>query len=108
MISHSCKEVEDVSLRSVVTETVFGNAMYGLKDCMCIIPTKPANLISSDIKFDGFFVVGGQAPYFMLKDKAITAIMDACPVAAAVCHGPEALIGSKWLHGPSGPVGKFV
>mmetsp|Transcript_42317 Transcript_42317/g.134449 ORF Transcript_42317/g.134449 Transcript_42317/m.134449 type:complete len:96 (+) Transcript_42317:2-289(+) len=30
--------------------------------------------------------------------------MDAAPVAAAVCHGPEALIGSKWLR-PDDPAG---
>jgi len=113
MISHSWpsippKEEEAVDIRRVATETVFGNAMYGLKDCRCIIPTTPANLVASGTKFDGFFVAGGQCPYHMMKDEYITAIMDSCPVAAAVCHGPEAMIGSKWLHGPDGPVGSFI
>jgi putative intracellular protease/amidase len=111
MVSHSwpksAAEDEKVEIRKVSTETVFGNAMYGLKDCMCVIPTIPANLIPSGTKFDGFFVAGGQCPYMMMNDESVTAIMDACPVAAAVCHGPEALIGSKWLHGPDGP-GSFI
>jgi len=112
MISHSWPksptEDDKVEIRKVTTETVFGNAMYGLKDCRCIVPTVPANLIPPGSKFDGFFVAGGQCPYFMMRDECIIAIMDACPIAAAVCHGPEALIGSKWLHGPDGPAGNFV
>lgn len=107
MISHSWPkaptEEDKVEIRMVTTETVFGNAMYGLKDCKLIVPTIPANLIPKETKFDGFFVAGGQCPYFMMNDEAVTAIMNACPVAAAVCHGPEALIGSKWLHGPDRP-----
>jgi len=82
--------------------------MYGLKDCVVIVPTVPANLVPSGTKFDGFFVAGGQCPYFLINDAKAIAIMDACPIAAAVCHGPEALIGSKWLHGPEGPVGAFM
>ena len=42
------------------------------------------------------------------QDPAVTAIMDAAPYAAAVCHGPEALIGSKWLHPGDGKVGPFI
>eukprot|EP00930_Biecheleria_cincta_P053229 TRINITY_DN3862_c0_g1_i4.p1 TRINITY_DN3862_c0_g1~~TRINITY_DN3862_c0_g1_i4.p1 ORF type:complete len:693 (+),score=125.83 TRINITY_DN3862_c0_g1_i4:63-2141(+) len=88
-------------LRTVTTETVFGNAMYPLKDCFLLVPTTPANLVDRSIKFDGFFVPGGQSPYFLLDDWAVTRLMNAAPVAAAVGHGPEALVGSKWLH-PSG------
>jgi putative intracellular protease/amidase len=95
MISHSVEKDETVSHRMVATETVFGNAMYGLKDCVCLLPTVPANLVAGT--FDGFIVAGGQCPYFLLNDAAVMAIMDACPCAAAVCHGPEALIGTKWL-----------
>ena len=111
LISHSQAEHErgDASLRRVKTETVWGNAMYALKDCCCELLTLPANLVDASLRFDGFFVAGGQCPYYMMKDPAIKAIMDATPIAAAVCHGPEALIGTKWLHpSPSGEVGKFV
>jgi len=98
MISHSGEDGCTKGVRTVATETVFGNAMYNLKECLCLIPTIPANLVPAGTKFDGFFVAGGQCPYFMMKDACITAIMDAIPIAAAVCHGPEALLGSKWLH----------
>jgi len=115
LISHSQAEhergdaSEGASLRRVKTETVWGNAMYALKDCCCELLTLPANLVDASFRFDGFFVAGGQCPYYMMKDPAIKAIMDATPIAAAVCHGPEALIGTKWLHpSPSGEVGKFV
>lgn len=115
LISHSQAEhergdaSEGASLRRVKTETVWGNTMYALKDCCCELLTLPANLVDASFRFDGFFVAGGQCPYYMMKDPAIKAIMDATPIAAAVCHGPEALIGTKWLHpSPSGEVGKFV
>eukprot|EP00931_Biecheleriopsis_adriatica_P042954 TRINITY_DN24518_c0_g1_i1.p1 TRINITY_DN24518_c0_g1~~TRINITY_DN24518_c0_g1_i1.p1 ORF type:complete len:534 (-),score=99.27 TRINITY_DN24518_c0_g1_i1:25-1626(-) len=110
LISHSLDESKEdkVSIRNVATETVFGNAMYGLKNCMCILPTVPANLVEKSIRFDGFFVAGGQCPYMMMRDAAVTSIMDSAPVAAAVCHGPEALIGSKWLHPADGIGGNFV
>ena len=104
LISHSQAEhergdaSEGASLRRVKTETVWGNAMYALKDCCCELLTLPANLVDASLRFDGFFVAGGQCPYYMMKDPAIEAIMDATPIAAAVCHGPEALIGTKWLH----------
>merc|ERR1712083_854976 len=36
-------------------------------------------------------------------------VMDAASLAAAVCHGPEALIGSKWLRaGGDEEQGKFT
>jgi len=111
LISHSQEEHERTAhtgLRRVKTETVWGNAMYALKDCCCELVTTPANLVETSLRFDGFFVAGGQCPYYMMKDPAIRAIMDATPIAAAVCHGPEALIGTKWLHPSDGEVGKFV
>ncbi|CAJ1373920.1 unnamed protein product [Effrenium voratum] len=80
--------------------------MYALKDCCCEIPTLPANLVAT--KFDAFFVAGGQCPYLMLKDPSIRGLVDGCAVGAAVCHGPEALIGTKWLHPADGQVGSFV
>lgn len=94
-ISHSCED--GTPSRTVTTETVFGNPMYGLRECVCRIPTTPANMLPLEARFDSFFVVGGQAPYQMIQDAAITAIMDGAEVAAAVCHGPEVLIGSKWM-----------
>lgn len=111
LISHSQAEHEPelvAGIRNVKTETVWGNAMYALKDCCCELPTIPANLVDPSLRFDGFFVAGGQCPYYMMRDPAITAIMDATPIAAAVCHGPEALIGTKWLHPTDGEVGKFT
>lgn len=111
LISHSQEEHErtgHTELRRVKTETVWGNAMYALKDCCCELVATPANLVETSLRFDGFFVAGGQCPYYMMKDPAIRAIMDATPIAAAVCHGPEALIGTKWLHPSDGEVGKFV
>ena len=107
-ISHSSKSPEEAAFRRVKTETVWGNAMYALKDCCCEVPTLPANLVDPSLCFDAFFVAGGQCPYYMMKDPAIQSIMNAAPIAAAVCHGPEALIGTKWLHPKDGEVGKFV
>merc|ERR1712151_693754 len=78
--------------------------MYGLRDCTVVVTTTPANMLPSSLAIDGFFVAGGQCPYFMQKDDAVTALMNASPIAAAVCHGPEALIGSKWLD-PEDPNG---
>ena len=95
-------------VRTVTTETVYGNAMYGLKDCVVTIPTTPADRVPPDAAFDIVFIAGGQCPYFLMNDAAVMRIIDACPFAAAVCHGPEALIGSKWLHGPAGASGPFV
>lgn len=109
IVSHSTREKEEkLEIRQVTTETVFGNAMYPLKDCVCIFPSTPAESVPEPNKFDGFFIAGGQCPYFMMNDAAVTTIMNACSIAAAVCHGPEAMIGSKWLHGPDGAVGSFM
>ncbi|CAK8992444.1 unnamed protein product [Durusdinium trenchii] len=108
-ISHSEAEgCGGTKMRRVTSETVWGNAMYALKDCCCEVPTLPANLVDTTLRFDGFFVAGGQCPYYMINDSSIRAIMDSTPIAAAVCHGPEALIGTKWLHPKEGEVGKFV
>lgn len=109
LISHSGKDdVSDEGVRVVTTETVFGNAMYGLKDCCCLIPTRPADSVPIGTKFDGIFVAGGQCPYFMIKDVAVIGILDRARFAAAVCHGPELLIGSKWLHSADGSKGPFI
>lgn len=103
LLSHSLGEEESAlasdpnAVRIVSTETVFGNAMYGLRECACLLPTLPANRVPPGGPLDSFFVAGGQCPYQLLEDPAGTAIMDGATVAAAVCHGPEALIGSKWL-----------
>ena len=107
LISRSTAET-GMTIRQVRTETVWGNAMYALKDCCCLLPTSPANLVDKSLQFDGIFVAGGQCPYYMMQDPTVTAIMDSAPYAAAVCHGPEALIGSKWLHPPDGNVGPFI
>ena len=107
LISRSATET-GASIRQVQSETVWGNAMYALKDCCCLLPTMPANLVDKSLQFDGVFVAGGQCPYYMMQDPAVTAILDSAPFAAAVCHGPEALIGSKWLHPPDGKVGPFI
>merc|ERR1712176_238513 len=88
---------ERAGLRYVTSETVFGNAMYGLRDCVCVLPTTPANQLPPSSKFDSFFVTGGQCPYHLMGDANVTRVMDSASIAAAVCHGPEALIGSKWL-----------
>jgi len=105
LVSHS---MEGEAAQRVTTETVFGNAMYALKECVCVLTTTPANHVASP-SFHGVFIAGGQCPYFMLQDPGVTALLDAAPVAAAVCHGPEALIGSKWLHAKDGSsVGNFI
>lgn len=106
LVSRSDEQKRKV--RRVTTETVFGNAMYPLRDCCCVASTTPANLVPADARFDGFFVAGGQCPYQLLQDEAVTRIMDSAPVAAAVCHGPEALAGSKWLRPEDAAGGNFV
>eukprot|EP00928_Gymnodinium_smaydae_P018368 TRINITY_DN16994_c0_g1_i2.p1 TRINITY_DN16994_c0_g1~~TRINITY_DN16994_c0_g1_i2.p1 ORF type:complete len:550 (+),score=90.35 TRINITY_DN16994_c0_g1_i2:23-1651(+) len=110
MISRSLDESKEgkLEIRQVTSETVFGNAMYGLKDCACTLPTTPANLVPSGTKFDGFFVAGGQCPYHMFGDAHIIALMNDASVAAAVCHGPELLIGSKWLDPADEKGGNFI
>jgi len=105
LVSHS---MEGDAVQRVASETVFGNAMYALRECVCVLTTTPANHVVSP-GFDGVFVAGGQCPYFMLQDAAVTALLDSVPVVAAVCHGPEALIGSKWLHAKDGSsTGNFI
>lgn len=97
LISRSSKDGEESCGRQVTSETVFGNAMYGLRDCVVVASTTPANFVPADVVFDSFFVVGGQSPYHLLGDPSVTRLMNNAEVAAAVCHGPEALIGSKWM-----------
>lgn len=97
LISSSSPSVPGDAQKVVFSETVFGNPMYPLRDCVCKIPTIAANLVPADAEFDSFFVAGGQCPYHLKGDPAIIKIMDQAEIAAAVCHGPEALSGSKWL-----------
>jgi len=97
LVSRSADESSSQS-RAVTTETVFGNPMYPLRDCRCVLPTTPADVaLRSGAVFDSFFVAGGQCPYRLQHDAAVIAIMDAATVAAPVCHGAEAMHGSKWL-----------
>jgi len=107
LISHSDPEGK-VDTRRATTETVFGNAMYALRDCACVVTTLPANLVPEGTCFDGVFLPGGQCPYHLLQDARVTALLDAAPVAAAVCHGPEALAGSKWLREGDPAAGSFI
>eukprot|EP00927_Polykrikos_kofoidii_P055947 TRINITY_DN50129_c0_g1_i1.p1 TRINITY_DN50129_c0_g1~~TRINITY_DN50129_c0_g1_i1.p1 ORF type:complete len:546 (+),score=89.96 TRINITY_DN50129_c0_g1_i1:108-1745(+) len=97
LVSHSTDEGCSEMGRRVTTETVFGNAMYPLRDCACVMTTTPADQIPDGHCFDAFFVAGGQCPYHMLEDVGVRGIVNGARVAAAVCHGPEVLIGSKWL-----------
>jgi len=87
----------------VMSETVYGNPMYPLKACRCVANAVRADKVEKDhpdVKFDSFIVGGGQCPYELMGDLAVLKIIDNAEIAAAVCHGPEALVGSKWLRAP--------
>lgn len=90
-------EVEGAVTRTVSSEVVFGNAMYPLRDCLCTMQSIPADFVRACFKPTAFFAVGGQCPYRMIEDPPVMSIIDNCDIGCAVCHGPEVMVGTKWL-----------
>lgn len=96
-VSHSAEREGEIA-REITSETVFGNAMYTLCNCCLKCPTVCADKVSPTKNFAAFAVAGGQGPFHLVLDAGVISLLDRIPLAGAVCHGPMALIGTKWLN----------
>jgi len=93
----SASSLDRDGVRLIRSETISGNARYAIHDCCLTLPTTPSNLVQEGTHFDAFCLVGGQGPFHMLDDDVLKAIISKTKIGSAICHGPMALLGTKWI-----------